>query len=204
MSYANVFELTKCLDDCLAYCQEHPDREHARFHQPLLEEAKRELDDTTEKAGREFTEWRMENRDDQLAWKHLAGELRSIQDQLESVNAIGFIDQRIRYWNRERLLAAVDAMLTYLREHEEDLDFAADCADKLERRRRKAISEGDEADRALDDYVRFSKMRADGLSNAKDTIANFRKVLRRDLSTRDEDYQSIQWPQQVASDNKVL
>lgn len=202
--YANIFELTKCLKDCLEYCREHPDREHAEFHKPLLRDALRELEQSTDRANEEFTEWRMENRDEQLAWKHLAKQLRSVQEQLESVNAIGYFDQKVMYWDRRPLAAAVDKMVAYLRDRTDVIDFADKSADKLERQKRKALSEDDEADQALDEYLRTSKMRANGLVRAKETISGFRKALRRDIGRRSEDYQAIRWPQQVAPDQGVL
>ena len=202
--YANVFELTKCLADCIEYCEEYPDRRHSDFYLPLLEQAQDELRKTTDRANREFVEWRMESRDDELAWKHLSRKLSNIQDQLASVNAIGYIDQNVSYRNREALEEAVDEMMDYLRERTDDLDFADDEADKLERQLTKAKSEGEESERALDEYLRFSKMRANGLTTTKDTIANFRKALRRDLGRRDETYQSIRWPQQIAPDERVM
>ncbi len=204
MSYANIFELTRCLDDCLEYCQQYPEREHSQFHESLLREARQELDESSAKADKEFVEWRMESREDRLAWKRLAGELASVQKQLEAVNAIGFFDQKVMYWDPKRLIAAVDEMVTYLRRRVDDLDFAADKADKMERLKEKGLSEDDESDQALDEYLRFSKLRANGLKVAKDTIANFRRALRRDLTIRDKDYQRIGWPQQVATDEKVL
>lgn len=204
MSYANVFELTKCLKDCLEYCRQHPDREHAQFHKSLILDAQKELDKSTDKADREFVEWRMESRDDRLAWKHLAAKLAAVQRELDAVNAIGYLDQKVMYWNQEHLLAAVAEMIKYLRDRADSIDFADDAADKLERQRDKALSEDDESDRALDEYLRFSKLRSDGLTKAKATIANFRKTLRRDLSTRDKDYQAIRWPQQVSPDERVL
>lgn len=204
MSYANVFELTKCLQDCLEYCRQHPDRGHSQFYESLIRNAKEELEQSTDKANQEFTEWRMESRDDKLAWKHLAAKLASIQKQLDAVNAIGFLDQKVMYWNRPNLVAAVDKMILYLRERTDDIEFAADEADALERQKQKAQSEDNEADRALDDYIRFSKLRSDGLTNAKETIANFRKALRRDLTIRSAEYQAIRWPQQVAPDERVL
>lgn len=204
MTYANMFELTKSLADCLEYCREHPERDHTEFHCSLLADAQEQLERTTDKADREFVEWRMENREDMLAWKHLAGQMKAVQKELDAVNAIGYIDQKINYWNREALLEAVDEMLDYLRERTDVIDFAEKRADKLERQKRKALSEDDDSDRALDEYIRFSKMQSDGLVSAKETIANFRKVLRRDLGTDHEDYQSIRWPHQVSPDEKVL
>ena len=204
MSYANVFELTKCLADCLEYCKEHPERDHAKFHLPLVAGAQQQLEQTTDKADREFVEWRMENREDMLAWKHLAGQVTAVQKKLNSVNAVGYIDQKINYWNREALIEAVDEMIDYLRQRADVIDFAEKKADKLERQKEKALSENDESDRALDEYIRFSKMRSDGLVNAKETIGNFRSALRRDLGTRNEEYQAISWPHQVSPDEKVL
>ncbi len=202
--YANVFELTSCLDDCIAYCDKHPERDHSRFHGPLLRGAKRDLTKSTERADKEFVEWRMESREDRLAWKHLARRVSAIQRKLDAVNAIGYVDQNVNYWDPETLLDVVAEMIRYLREREEDIDFAADEAGQLERLRAKAVSEDDETERALDEYLRFSKMRSDGLTTAKDTIANFRKALRRDLTTRNEDYQAIRWPHQVAPDDRVI
>lgn len=202
--YANVFELTACLDDCIEYCRRYSERKHSQFHGPLLRDAKRELEQTTEKADEEFVEWRMESREDRLAWKHLGRRVSAIQRKLDAVNAIGYVDQNVNYWDPETLLAVVDEMVDYLRARVEDIEFAEDEADKLERLRNKALSEDDESERALDEYIRYSKMRSDGLTTAKDTIANFRKALRRDLTRRDEDYQAIRWPHQVAPDDRVI
>ncbi len=202
--YANIFELNKCLKDCLAYCEEHPDREHSGFYEPLLRDAQRQLNKSTEKANKEFAEWRHENRDDMLAWKHLSKELAATQRELNRVNAIGYFDQKVNYWDRGQLLSAIDQMLTYLEKRRDDLSFAEERIDKLERQRSKALSEGTEADNALDEYVRFSKMRSEALMTTKDTIANFRKTLRRELKKTNDEYQGIRWPQQVSPDNQIL
>lgn len=204
MSYANVFELTQCLEDCIAYCQTHQDREHASFHLPLLLDAQKDLIQSSDKAQREYVEWAKEMRDDKLSWKHLAKELRTVQKELNRINAIGFHDERVMYWDRERLLDGVEKMLGYLDEHAGDIDFASSAAEKLRRRMDGALSEDDETDHKKYEYLRYSKLRANGLTKAKDTIGNFRRTLRRDLTTRDKDYQEIQWPQQVAADRGIL
>ena len=204
MSYANIFELTKCLQDCVEYCRNNPDWAQSEFYLTLLEDALQELEKSSARADQELSQWRMEARDDRLAWKQLARELAAIQKALREVNAVGFLDQRVMYRNTERLLAAVAEMITYLREREEEINFASDRIEKLERLRQKALSEGQESDRALDEYLRFSKLRSNGLTKAKDTIANVRRAMRRDLGTDHPKYQAIRWPYQVASDEKVL
>ncbi len=202
--YANIFELNKCLKDCISYCEQYPDREHSQFYGPLLRDAQRQLNQSTERANKEFAHWRHENRDDMLAWKHLSKELAATQRDLRRVNAIGFFDQKVDYWDREQLLTAVREMLTYLKKRSDDIDFAAKRIKALERQRSKAQSEVSEADHALGEYVRFSKMRSEALMTTKDTIANFRKTLRRELTVADDDYQGIRWPQQVSPDNQLL
>lgn len=202
--YANVVELTRCLDDCIEYCHKFPDREHCTVHLPLLRQARRDLEDTTKRSDREFTQWRMEGREDRQAWKQLAKKLKSIQKKLARVNAIGYVDHTINYWDQEALVEAVDEMIDYLRARTDDLEFAEDDADRLERQKNKARSENKESGRALEEYIRFSKLRADGLTHARDTIANFRLALRRSLGVRAAEYQAIRWPQNVASDRSVL
>lgn len=204
MSYANYFEISKCLSDSLAYCQEHPDREHSKFHGKLLKRAQDRLETARAKSDQEFTEWRMENREDMLAWKHLASELQKVQKRLSRVNAVGYLDQKVMYWYHDALISAVAEMIDYLKARTDDLDFAVDAIAKLERKQEKATSEVTESGRALDEYLRYSKMRADAMREVTDTIAGFRKRLRRDLGKQDEAYQAIRWPQQIASDQRVL
>lgn len=202
--YANVFELRRCLDDCIEYCRQHPEREHVEFHRPLLEQAQRQLEETTEQAEQELYDWRREHRADQQAWKELAKMLRAVQKRLDEVNAIGYVDQKVMYWDRRPLMAAVDEMVDYLRERTDALDFAEKSADKLDRQKNKALGEGKESEQAREEYLRYSKMRADGLTEAKEIIANFRKTLRRRIGKHSDEYQNILWPQQIAPDRGAL
>lgn len=204
MSYANMFELNKCLKDSLQYCSDHPDRDHCETFEPMLVRALENLTKATDSSDRKFTSWRMEDRDGRLAWKHLARDLAQVQRELKKVNAVGYLDQKVMYWDTGTLVLAVDEMIDYLRERTEDLDFAEEKADKLERQKDSALNDTHDSDEALKDYIRFAQMRSDAMTETVNTIASFRRVLRRELGKKSDDYHSIRWPQAVASDEAVL
>lgn len=204
MSYANVFELNACLDDSLNYCKSHPERRHCQDFSGLLAAAKANLDKGLKVSDERFSHWRMEDGDGRLAWKHLSKELAAVQNKLRRVNAIGYLDQKVMYWDPEMLVAAVNEMVDYLRERTDDLDFAADAADSMERQLERATSEKAESNQALKEYKRFSQVRSDAMVNTVDTIASFRRAVRRELGQHHADYQAIRWPQAVASDEAVL
>lgn len=204
MSYANMFELTSCLEDALRYCEEHPEREHVATYHGLLKIASRDLKSSVDNSDHYFSSWRMEHREDKLAWKHLSKELAAVQKELSRVNALGYIDQRVLYWDQPMLAAAVAEMIEYLREHKDNLDFAVDKADKLERMLLNATDEDFESAMKLKNYLRFSQVRSDAMKNAVNTIAGFRKMMRKDLGRDNQEYLAVKWPQAVASDEAVL
>lgn len=204
MSYANINELEVCLVDVLRYCEEHAEREHSQSFEPLLRRAKAEFEESRKLSDQRFARWRAEDGDERLAWKHLARDLGQTQGRLRKVNALGFMDQKVMYWDEGKLIAAVDEMIGYLRERTADLDFAAEQADKLERQKEAAQSDHQGSEMALQDYSRFSQLRADAMANAVATIASFRRTLRRELGRENPEYTSIRWPQAVASDEAVL
>lgn len=204
MSYANINELEVCLVDVLQYCEEHPERGHTIAFEPLLRHAKDEFEETMKVSDQRYVRWRAEDGDERLAWKHLARELAQTQGRLRKVNALGFMDQKVMYWDQGKLIAAVDEMIEYLQERTGDLDFAAERAEKLQRQKEAALSDNQGSAVALKDYMRFSQLRADAISNAVATIASFRRTLRRELGRENPEYTSIRWPQAVASDEPVL
>lgn len=204
MSYANMFELDSCLEDAIAYCEKHPDREHSKVHHFLLKSAQKELDSAVKASDEHFASWRAEYRDDKLAWKHLSTELRDTQNELRRVGAAGYFDQKVLYWNTDLLAGAVLEMLEYLRDRVGDLDFAQKRIDALQRRLDGATSDDFETRRSLKGYLRHSQVRSDAMKNAVNTIASFRKAVRKDLGKTNQEYQSLRWPQAIASDEAVL
>ncbi|MBA2661838.1 MAG: hypothetical protein H0U74_06055 [Bradymonadaceae bacterium] len=204
MANANIVELTTCLDDALVYCQKHPEREHVQVMAPRLAKAKRDLLEGIETTDAHFTHWRDEAGSDRLAWKHLANQLATLQRRLASVNAVGYPDQYVMYWDTEPLQAAVVAMVSYLRARTDQISFAQEQIDKLERQLERCEVDDQGTDAALRTYRRYIQLRADGIREAGDNIGAFRRLMRRELGTEHAEYKSIRWPFSIASDDHVL
>lgn len=204
MSVANVFELTKCLDDCIRYCELHPERAHSVMFGDRLRRARANFEDALKSTDRQFTQWRMESRDDKLAWKHLAKELRLTQDHLAQVGAVGYESERVMYWATHLLVDAVAEMVEYLRDRADQIDFAGKQADKLERMVDSAQGEAKDEGSAFNNYQRFATLRSDAFSDVADSLSSFRVLLRRELGKTNADYQSIRWPLSLAPDETVL
>lgn len=204
MSVANVFELNKCLDDCIRYCEEHADRQHSAMFGPRLRKVRANFEEALKSTDRQFTQWRMESRDDKLAWKHLAKELRQTQDKLAQVGAVGYDPERVMYWSTALLIDAVKEMIVYLNERADQIEFASGQAEKLARMMDKATGEAREESSAFSNYQRFATLRSDAFSDVADSLSSFRQVLRRELGKESADYKSIRWPLTLSPDETVL
>lgn len=204
MSYANVSELKACLRDCVKFCREHSDRSYCQEHLSRLERGLSELRKRFEMTDQYYARWKAEHREDRQTWKKLAKNLKSVQNKLERIEAIGFPDERVSYWDEERLEAVARNMIDYLREHVDDIEFAEDEADRLERGIDSGHSDHHDNDKAFDTYHRFAQYRGEALSHASQVIAGFRESMRRNLGKDHPDYQEIRWAQSVSPDQSVL
>ncbi len=204
MSNVNFNELQVCLDDCLAYCKKHPERQHVLNLEARLIRADHEFKQGIAISDREFTKWRNESGEEMLQWKHLANQLAALQRKLGSVNAVGFPSRRVMYWDAELLQNAVLEMIAYLRTRVDVISFAKEQIDNLERRLDSCNSEDGDSERALKSYTRHVANRASGMRMATDNIAAFRRELRRELGKTSADYKSIRWPFDVATDEPIL
>lgn len=204
MSVANLFEITRCLADSLSYCEKNPNTELTRLFGARLASAKKELDDALNTTDGHFANWRAESGDDRLAWKHLSNELARAQTRLSKIGALGYPDQKLKYWDTDLLEGVVRAMIAYLKERGTQIDFAAEQAEKLERQLERCFSEHQTQDDALRTYKRHVQRRSDAINNGTNTIATFRQTMRRQLGTDHADYTAIHWPFAIATDESVL
>ncbi|MFB6373057.1 MAG: hypothetical protein ABEN55_08070 [Bradymonadaceae bacterium] len=204
MANVNMAELRSALKSCVEFCREHDDREYCERHKPRLEGALEELLESRRETDRYFADWRDEQRDQKKAWKDLAKELRRAQKELDRVNAFGYPDQRVMYWDKERLEESLEEMITYLREHTDDFEFAEDIASTLERKIDLAHDEIDDQKDALRVYRRKVKKRSDAMGGAAQVIGDFRELLRDELGEDDEEYQSIRWPFGISPDEATF
>ncbi|MFU8802552.1 MAG: hypothetical protein ACNA8W_01970 [Bradymonadaceae bacterium] len=204
MSNANVFELTQCLKDSLEYCENNPQTELCLYFHTRLASAQQEFHEGLKMTDGHFAHWRNEAGDDRLSWKHLAMELSKTQGRLGKVGAIGYPDQKVKYWNPASLELVVREMIAYLKSRSEQIAFASEQVEKLERQLERCFSETQEATDALRTYSRFVQMRSNAINNATNTIASFRQAMRRDLGKEHPAYKSIRWPFAVATDEAVL
>jgi len=204
MPSANIIELESCIDDCIAYCEENPNSEFSRLYKEKLLRTRHRWEKAVRLSDGQHTKWRSEQREERLAWKHLAATLRESQRQLRRVGAIDFPDRRILYWDEEALMEQVELMQAYLREHTSDLDFAQEMLDRFAREIDAASSEEREADSALKDFQRLVDVRREALTELGSMIGDFRIALRRGLGKRHPAYQKIKWPFAIASDEGVL
>lgn len=204
MPYANISEVNACLEDCIEFCKSHQDTEYCANYGPQLEEVRNEIANSWEATDKHFSAWRRQLGEDKLNWKHLAKLLREVQQKLERIDAIGYPDKRVMYWDEPLLEQAARAMIDYLEERGADIDFAADDADRLAKLIDVGHDEHEESSDALRNYTRHYRSRRDSLSNGYHVIGEFRDSMRRNLGKDHPDYQSIRWAWSVSPDEAVL
>jgi len=204
MANVNMAELRSALKSCVEFCREHDDREYCQRHKPLLEGALQDLVESRRETDNYFSQWREEQREQKKAWKQLAKDLRQAQKELDRVNAYGYPDQRVMYWDEEVLEEAIEEMVEYLRDHADEYDFAEDMASSLDRKVEIAHDEVDEQQDALRAYRRKVKKRSDAMGGAAQVIGDFRELLRDELGEDDPEYQSIRWPFGISPDEATF
>lgn len=204
MANVNLAELRSALKSCVEFCREHDDRDYCQRHKPLLEGALEDLEESRRETDAYFADWRSEQREQKKAWKDLAKELRRAQKELDRVNAFGYPDQRVMYWDEELLEEAIEEMIAYLQDEGGDYEFADDIASTLERKLELAHDEVGEQKDALRAYRRKVKKRSDAMGGAAQVIGDFRELLRDELGEDDPDYQSIRWPFGISPDEATF
>lgn len=203
MPSANLFELESCIDDCVVYCETHPNVTVAQLYLPQLREARQRYHESMQASDRHHVLWRSEEREEMVARKQAASLLRETQLRLRETGYLEAPMTRILYWDDELLRDAIDEMVTFLRANS-SIEFAAATIDQFERLLDRASSELAEANAALKNYQRFVDLRREAMSGLSGIIGEFRVALRRTVGKRDADYQKIQWPFAIASDEGVL
>lgn len=201
--YANRFELEQCVVDALSYC-ESSELEHSVNFRRILANAHRDWVNAINVSDKAFIGWKTAEREERLAWKHLAKTVTEIQVMLERVNATGYLDQKVMYWDPPALVPAVDEMIRYLKAELEDIEFAGDQIDLLKRRLSAAQANHRTTLSALAEYKRQARGRSDSMTTLVNTIASFRRAMRREIGKGNAEYQQIRWPYAVASDEAVL
>lgn len=204
MPNANLIELETSLKDCLQYCEQRPESELTKLYHKRLKFVQNQLEQSILESDQQHARWRTEEREQLLSWKHLAHALRDTQNKLRRLGAQAFPAQRILYWDHAQLLAVVDQMLEYLREHAETIEFAAEDAEKMVRCIEKTRADGQDENIALKAFERFVDLRREAISEAGNLIGEFRVSMRRLLGKRHADYKGIFWPYAIASDENVL
>lgn len=203
MPSANLFELESCIDDCVAYCEAHPDLRVAQLYLPQLREARQRYHESMQASDRHHVLWRTEEREEMVVRKQAAALLRETQQRLRAIGAKDAPLTRILYWDDELLRNAIDDMVAFLRANA-TIDFAASTVEQFDRLMDKADSELQEANAALKNYQRFVDLRREAMSGLSGIIGEFRVALRRTVGKRDADYQKVQWPYAIAPDEGVL
>lgn len=204
MPNANIIELETCLEDCIDYCEAHPEATYAQLFEEHLRKIRRKWRESVRVSEKHHKRWREEQRQERVAWKQLSSVLRQVQTELRRVGAIDFPSERVLYWDEELLVEAVERMKAYLREHADAIDFAQESIDRFERIEGVASSEEREAEGALKDFQRFIDLRREAMGELNAIIREFRVALRRALGKRHPDYLAISWPYSIASDEGVL
>lgn len=204
MPNVNIADLRASLKSCVEFCREHESREYCQRHLPILERALDELRESRRQTDEYFVEWREEQREQRQSWKRLAKLLRETQDELDRVNAVGYPDQRIMYWDQELLEETVREMIGFLEGQGDEIEFAGNYSDKLERTLEGARDEDDEQSDALRAYQGRVKKRSDAMGGAAQVVADFRELLRDELGVDDPEYQSLRWPYALSPDQASL
>ncbi len=204
MPYANISEVKACLADCLAYCKEHGDVDYCAYYLPQIREVVDDIKEAWTTTDRYFAQWRREAGEDKLSWKNVAKLLREVQGRLQRIDAVGYPDRRVMYWDEEILEAAVREMMDYLSERSDVIDFADDYLNRFDLLLDTAHTEHNQSADALRSYQQHFRARRDTLSNAYHIIAEFRDSMRNHLGKDHPDYQKIRWAWSVSPDETVL
>ncbi len=204
MPTANVLEMESCLNDCIRFCDEHPDLEIVQLFRERIVKTQRKWRKSVRESDSEHRDWRAEQKEGRVVQKERAMALREVQRELRRIGALDFPSQRVLYWDEDALDAVISEMITYLREHRDDLDFASDYLDTFERLRKMVAEEEKEEGMALKNFQRSIDMRREAMGEMASMISEFRGALRRQLGKKHPDYLSINWPHAINSDEGVL
>lgn len=204
MPHANYMELQRCLEDCITYCDEYPDRPICKRHKARLVETLEQLQRAKSITDREYASWRHEFGENKNQWKQLSKTLKEVQRELNRIDASGFPQLSVGYWDEQRLEDAVKKMQEYLEQNREEIPFADEYLDKFERMFRALNRENKQTAKAFDSFIKYTEFRRKALSQTNHVIADFRSQLRDELGEKHPEYKSIRWAHSVSPDESVL
>lgn len=204
MANANVIELEACVEDVLKYCDANPKTAFVQYYHPRILLAWQTYSSTMADSDAKFIQWRREEEDDRMMWKHVARELAATQRQLKRINAVGYPSKKLAHWDEEILVDAVNEMLVYLKERESVLEGAAKLEETLKQKLARAKVEQTQDSLAFRDYRRIAAARADALGSLSGNLWEFRGAMRRQAGKKDPDYTAIRWPLSMNPDDFVL
>lgn len=204
MAYATIAEIEVCLADCIRYCEQNPGSAQCVRYGARLKKVHADFHATEEMAGQQFSTWRREEGLDKASWKRVATLLRDAQRQLREVDAIGYPDQRVLYWDEELLEVAARQMMDYLRARTADFEFAAEYLSRFEQAIGAAHSEGRQSGEALRTFHNHVGARREALTDATQLITEMRAFMRKKLGVSHPDYTSIRWVWAFSPDEPVL
>ncbi len=204
MPNANVIELEACLEDVLKYCDANPNTAFVQYYHPRVLNSWQTYKSAMTESDAKFIQWRREEEDDRMMWKHVARELASVQRQLKRINAVGFPSEKLGHWDEEALADLVNEMLAYLQERRAALEGASKMEDGLKMKLSRAKVEDTADSLAFREYRRIASTRADALGSLSAHLWDFRGALRRQAGKRDPAYTAIRWPYSMNPDDNVL
>jgi len=194
MPNVNMANLRASLEQCVEFCRDNDNRDYCARHLPMLEEALEELKESREETDDRYADWRDRRQDQLQAWKRVAKLLDETQRELNRVNAVGYPDQKVRYWDQELLEGVVEEMIEYLRARTDEIESAETYADKLRRELDEALEEIEKQEKALRLYQRLVEKRTDAMAGAAQAVKDFRALLEDEIGTDHPDYEGIRWP----------
>ena len=204
MGTANVIELETALEESLAYCRAHPEREFVKYYEPRLLRAKQRWDESVRLSDQHYLAWQSDFIEDKIAWKRLGAEVRATQKMLRRVGAVGYPTQSIWHWDEEILTALTLEVMEYLRGRTDVITGAGERLDNLKRLLESAQGETTEAGVALHEFSRYVLFRAQAMGTLSATLADFRVSMRRTLGKRNPEYRAVRFPLSLAPDEPVL
>jgi hypothetical protein len=204
MPNANVIELEACLEDVLKYCDANPETAFVQYYHPRVLHSWRTYSSAMTESDAKFIQWRREEEDDRMMWKHVALELAATQRQLKRLNAVGFPTEKLGHWDEEALVDLVNEMLTYLQERRSVIEGASKLEEVLKQKLARAKVEKTEDSLAFREYRRIASTRADALGSLSAHLWEFRGALRRQSGKRDPSYTDIRWTYSLNPDDNVL
>ncbi|MEL6182020.1 MAG: hypothetical protein AAFS10_23875 [Myxococcota bacterium] len=198
MANLNLFELKTCLDDLITFLDAHPRASYTTELRGPIERTREMFIAQERETSAHYIRWRQEGGQQTTSHKKLQRTTKQIQRRLALIGAQGWPDEPVNYLDEEDTRDQAEAMIAYLEERQEAIDFATESIADL----RKLAAAGREGERetieAREQWRRISIQRKQAIDRATDTIILARNRLVEVLGETHNAIQTIRWPATLA------